>query len=294
MKLYFNIKDSFKEFLGVSSTGVFKQVEFNGFPIWREDIAEGGDGWEYVEVDLNGDILDTTTPESILSKINLDGTKNTITFSIYMGPDPVSTSTVRGVLIWVDDIYIKKHSHPFGENLIVDGSVENSSNADFKATPSEKCSWYSEAAVAMSNCDPLRITTGANGEVKNDPTLRHIDGEPIFQSGNGDDFSDAGIASTERKSGNNAITLRLPAFENEAGCFDYPVDPNTSVIGASTDIDFTDMFPCSSYLSSPLNFNTTMPCSSSTAIIEEEFLVSADLVLCGNLTLLGCQIAFRT
>ncbi|MBK7971007.1 MAG: hypothetical protein IPK08_19935 [Bacteroidetes bacterium] len=101
-----------------------------------------------------------------LKQNKFDGTKNTITFSIYMGPDPVSTSTVRGVLIWVDDIYIKKHSHPFGENLIVDGSVENSSNADFKATPSEKCSWYSEAAVAMSNCDPLRITTGANGEVK--------------------------------------------------------------------------------------------------------------------------------
>jgi hypothetical protein len=243
----------------------------------------------------SSDGYDTTTPESILSKINLDGTKNTITFSIYMGPDPVSTSTVRGVLVWVDDIYIKKHSHPFGENLIVDGSVENSSNDDFKATPSEKCSWYSEAATAMSNCDPLRITTGANGEVKNDPTLRHIDGEPIIHSGTGTYYPDAGISSTERKSGNNAITLRLPAFENEVGCVEYPVDPNTSVIGASTDIDFTDMFPCSSYLSSPLNF-TSLPCTSIAQVFDngERFLITTDYTLCGNLTLKGCQIALES
>ncbi|MBK7971008.1 MAG: hypothetical protein IPK08_19940, partial [Bacteroidetes bacterium] len=79
-------------------------------------------------------------------------------------------------------------------------------------------------------------------------------------------------------------------MKNEACCFDYPVDPETTVIGASTDIDFTDMFPCSSYASSPLDFKIQRcHVRHQQLLLKEEILVSADLVLCGNLTLLGCQ-----
>ncbi|MBL0341580.1 MAG: hypothetical protein IPP71_11945 [Bacteroidetes bacterium] len=56
--LYFNIKDSYLQDNG--PTGVKKQAYFNDLLIWQEDIADGGTGWEYVQVDLTGNGLDAS------------------------------------------------------------------------------------------------------------------------------------------------------------------------------------------------------------------------------------------
>jgi hypothetical protein len=73
--LYFNIKDSYQQ-TPTSPTGVRKQAYLNGLLLWEEDIAVGGAGWEYVEVDLN--------TAAILSALKTDGTENVLSFSIFM------------------------------------------------------------------------------------------------------------------------------------------------------------------------------------------------------------------
>ncbi len=296
LKLYFNIKDSFKEFLGVSSTGVFKQVELNGYPIWREDIAEGGDGWENVVVDLTGDVL-TPASGTIISKLNLDGTKNTITFSINVSSGTLSTGVIRGAIVWVDDIYIMKHSHPFGENLILDGSVENSSNADFKNTPSQQCSWYNPKVFTFPNCSTLRVASGANGEIDLDETLRYVDESPFKQISQISITSDANISNTERKSGNNSLSLILPAAIYEPSCATYPITAGENVVEVSTDIDVTELFDCRSFWdastsSSALGFDE-FP-GFSTIEPNKKYYVDSDLeVNSGETwTIEGCQMVF--
>jgi hypothetical protein len=296
LKLYFNIKDSFKEFLGVSSTGVFKQVELNGYPIWREDIAEGGDGWENVVVDLTGDVL-TPASGTIISKLNLDGTKNTITFSINVSSGTLSTGTIRGAIVWVDDIYIKKHSHPFGENLILDGSIENSSNADFKNAPSQQCSWYNPKVFTFANCSTLRVSSGANGEIDQDETMRYVDESPFKQISQVSITSDANISNTERKSGNNSLSLILPAAIYEPGCANYPITAGENVVEVSTDIDVTELFDCRSFWdastsSSALGFEEFPGFSAIQP--NKSYYVGSDLeVNSGETwTIEGCQMVF--
>ncbi|MBL0341074.1 MAG: hypothetical protein IPP71_09195 [Bacteroidetes bacterium] len=60
-QLIFNIKDSYFAVLygkPFDLMNVCKQVELNGHVIWREDISEGGDGWEQVQIDLMGQYVD--------------------------------------------------------------------------------------------------------------------------------------------------------------------------------------------------------------------------------------------
>ncbi|MBL0340225.1 MAG: hypothetical protein IPP71_04465 [Bacteroidetes bacterium] len=60
----------------------------------------------------------------IKNYFNTKSFKNTITFSISMpNYSLVSTSAVRGVLVWVDDVYLKKYDS--AQNLISDGGVEH-------------------------------------------------------------------------------------------------------------------------------------------------------------------------
>ncbi|MBL0339486.1 MAG: hypothetical protein IPP71_00310 [Bacteroidetes bacterium] len=79
--LYFNIKDSY-HIAVTNPTGVKKQAYLNKLLIWEEDIAEGGDGWELVEIDLTGLAANGTT--NILDSIHTDGTENTLSFSIFL------------------------------------------------------------------------------------------------------------------------------------------------------------------------------------------------------------------
>ncbi|MBK7388476.1 MAG: hypothetical protein IPI23_05170 [Bacteroidetes bacterium] len=262
----------------------------------EEDIAEGGDGWENVVVDLTGDVL-TPASGTIISKLNLDGTKNTITFSINVSSGTLSTGVIRGAIVWVDDIYIKKHSHPFGENLILDGSIENSSNADFKNAPSQQCSWYNPKVFTFANCSTLRVASGANGEIDQDETLRYVDESPFKQISQVSITSDANISNTERKSGNNSLSLILPAAIYEPICATYPITAGANVVEVSTDIDVTELFDCRSFWdastsSSALGFDE-FP-GFSTIEPNKKYYVDSDLeVNSGETwTIEGCQMVF--
>jgi hypothetical protein len=125
--LYFNIKDSFKK--SVSSTGVRKQAYFNNLLIWEEDIAVGGNGWEYVAIDLTGVAANGST--NILDSLHTDGTDNVLSFSVYMDAS-IPSAVVSGVTVWVDDVYIPKSGSIIGsstgDNLVRDGSMELSTD----------------------------------------------------------------------------------------------------------------------------------------------------------------------
>ncbi|MBL0340453.1 MAG: hypothetical protein IPP71_05710 [Bacteroidetes bacterium] len=166
-----------------TATGVYKQVELNGNVIWREEISEGGDDWEYVSINLMTDSYDGDLLKTILT---LKASKNTITFSIAM-PDyeDVSTSTVRGVLVWVDDVYLKKYDS--AQNLISDGGVEHTTKSTFSVNPEVANIWYMTNAQDLSTYFTLDAAEfpGVSAE------------------------ANANSTSTERKSGFQAIRLKF-------------------------------------------------------------------------------------
>ena len=116
-QLIFNIKDTYHErYIAAtpgttqpySNTGILKEVELNGHPIWSEDVAKGGDGWERVAIPL-------TNNPAVFSFLNI-GTKNTITFSIVnTGTLPNNANVVTGLAVFVDDVYINKYNSLTGE-----------------------------------------------------------------------------------------------------------------------------------------------------------------------------------
>ncbi|MBL0340221.1 MAG: hypothetical protein IPP71_04445 [Bacteroidetes bacterium] len=231
--LIFNIKDSYYADLydtPGTSTGVYKQVELNGNVIWREEISEGGDDWEYVSINLMTDSYDG---DPIKNYFNTKSFKNTITFSIAM-PDyeDVSTSTVRGVLVWVDDVYLKKYDS--AQNLISDGGVEHTTKSTFSVNPEVANIWYMTNAQDLSTYFTLDAAEfpGVSAEVN------------------------ANRPSTERKSGFQAIRLKLPGvWAGNVGSVsqDYgSIQPfpgqqapaNGEVVSAAVDFDYRDFLGC--------------------------------------------------
>ncbi|MBL0339723.1 MAG: hypothetical protein IPP71_01695 [Bacteroidetes bacterium] len=167
--LYFNIKDSYQE-TPITPTGVKKQAYLNGLLLWEEDIAEGGAGWEYVEIDLTGFAFNGTT--NILDSIHTDGTENILSFSIYMEYSTLNNTAFAGVQVYVDDIYIPKTGSVTGDNLVKDGSVELS-----KENLCSECYWFQNLADQ---------STGGCGNTA------------------------VSINSIERKSGNQSLYLEIP------------------------------------------------------------------------------------
>ncbi len=241
--MYFNIKDSYLESNSQTSTGVMKQAYLNGQLLWEEDIADGGDGWEYVRVPLS----------SYLSALHTDGTPNVIFFRIHIGNTAVDANVVRGVKVWVDDVYLKKFDSPTGDNLIRDGSVEL--------------------------IIPDDLPTGAELDA------------PWFRN-DLDNFSCSGqsrpgavyISSTDRKSGSQAILLEMPDISNI--CQSYP---NNVIVSAGTIIDFTELLSCSEY--STLGF-TAFPCTTCTTLLNlsGKYFIDDDITISDDITLSGSQV----
>ncbi|MEP7263472.1 MAG: hypothetical protein ABI772_03190 [Bacteroidota bacterium] len=237
--LIFNIKDSYQDFHnalangGSTSTGVFKQVELNGTPIWWEDIADGGDGWERVVID---DIQDAPGTKWY-SLLNIDGTKNTLTFSISIRDNivDVPADRLKGLLVWVDDVYVKKNSSP--DNLIQNGGFEETDNLTTSG-------WYEENKSFLP-CGVISLT--------NHDDEFYPDGSRITYVPPADLPTQTTLTITDRKSGNQSVILKLPKLVT---CTDYNTHVQASgiLISAATDIDFTDFFTCADYKIAPLNF----------------------------------------
>ncbi len=234
--LIFNIKDSYQEFHNALAnpgcpncpTGIHKQVELNGIAIWSEDIGDGGDGWERVSVDLS----------THMNLFNTNGGKNTITFSIAI-PDPGfpgNAEMIKGLLVWVDDVYLKKNITP--ANLIVNGDLEQAEELNTSA-------WYEK--------NKTHFDCGVSSLIPND--LVYPDGTPLVSQPPLQISTQVDLTTIDRKSGHQSIILKLPKF-TFAPCTDYynsinypdPDQPQGVLISAATDIDFTDFLTCAEYL----------------------------------------------
>jgi hypothetical protein len=248
--LYFNIKDSYYVPNPISSTPVqevYKQVELNGFPIWQESIAEGGNGWEYVEVDLNGPVLSPATG-TILSKLNLDGTPNVLTFSIVIKDgETINYSDLKGLMVWVDNVYIPKANSATGDNAIKDGSIERSTQENWNdPLNNENKFWFTTNSTSIP-CTSLTALTGANGEEQTNGQILDQESLEIQRNQAGNVLTDSRITQNERRSGRNALILKLPAFKVTTGCQSYPDNNGLPAISIGTHIDFTDILSCDYY-----------------------------------------------
>jgi len=275
--LIFNIKDSYFSDLYdtpfLASGLVYKQVELNGNIIWQEDITEGGDDWEQVVVDL----MDGSIP----SYFNTTDPKNTLTFSIAI-PDPslVDINSLRGLMVWVDDVYLKRFDSP--ENLIRDGDIENSPLGGLSNTPTTAKKWYQQNAVTFGSCLPLD---------------KPIPGTP---SPGNYAASQASVGFLDRKSGRQSVLLQLDGLHNANGCTDYddfsPVAPQGQVISAAIDFDYRDFIGCDDYdllANSFSEFQQTDLASSGTTTKDGEFLFIDENITIGSgqtLQLIGCQV----
>ncbi|MCX6275724.1 MAG: T9SS type A sorting domain-containing protein [Bacteroidetes bacterium] len=243
--LIFNIKDSYKEFhhllaYGCCSTGVFKQVELNGIPIWKEDIAFGGDGWELVDIDLTQPNSVTGSNTPMLSLITTNGTPNVLSFSIVIDQNAIiETNKVKGVLVWIDDIYLKKADTE--DNLITEGDIEKTPfTTDLINTYSLEHTWYKRIAATF-NCSPLlSISENGSGMLPFYP-----DGVPI-EPGRATVDSRVGVTMSVRKSGAHSLVLVLPALSPVA-CTTYTVPANGIAASAATQFDFRGLFGCDAF-----------------------------------------------
>jgi hypothetical protein len=248
--LYFNIKDSYYVPNPISATPVqevYKQVELNGFPIWKESIAEGGNGWEYVEVDLNGPVLSPATG-TILSKLNLDGTPNVLTFSIVIKDgETINYSDLKGLMVWVDNVYIPKANSATGDNAIKDGSIERSTQENWNdPLNNENKFWFTTNSTSIP-CTSLTALTGANGEEQTNGQILDQESLEVQRNQAGNVLTDSRITQNERRSGRNALILKLPAFKVSTGCQSYPDNNGLPAISIGTHIDFTDILSCDYY-----------------------------------------------
>jgi hypothetical protein len=332
--LIFHIKDSYQQFhhdqllaslpcgnvalpstFGTNVTGIYKQVELNGQAIWREDIAQGGDGWERITVDLSQPNALLPLNAIPLTLLHTNGTPNTITFSIAMDNDAnnqIDVRLINGLLMWVDDVYLKGSGSISCDNLIPDGTIENSwDGTDLPVSnPTLQSSWYRNKDIDIPKfqfCSPqvFGVTRWKNDEsdIDNQTTLiNSACGTPAT-------IGNAQVGSAERKSGRQALQLKIPRFSHQSPlscntysiCNDY-IDPSgfTSVIGASTDFDVTDLFDCTEYASyladPPHNFEdlaSLFPAQNSFS--DRNFYLDQDLTISSGQTLelIGCYVAIH-
>lgn len=251
--LIFNIKDSYQEFHHAKAcglcteTGVKKEVRLNydpNFPanqniIWSEDIADGGDGWERVEVDLTGNFENTTTP--ILSSLHTDGRPNSLSFDIAIDNPNVSVDVVKGVIVWIDDVYIKKYGSP--DNLIEDGDIEHCNDIGGVGCNNCDCSWFVDAGNTLCSYTPLNPY-----EPEPDAVILNRMAAVASVTAAG------GISLRERKSGKRALVIKLDQMPPHDGtsypCGDYypaSFSDGEPLATVFTYIDFTDLLSCGDY-----------------------------------------------
>ncbi len=277
--LYFNIKDTYIETLPpASATNIFKQAYFNDLLIWSEDVADGGDGWEYISIDLDGVAADGTT--LIKSVVNTDGTDNIISFSIATGNNTtlVNGEIVRGIGVLIDDVYIKKYGNSAGDNLIRDGSIELSEYG-LSNWPPTLDTYCSQTVVAASSCIETISTTPPPTVTK----THYINYNEYISRG-------------ERRSGQFALLMTLDhMFDCEDPIYPFPASPTPflRLTTVGTAIDFTDFLSCSEYSGySAIDYVidvTNAPYPNQNLIIDG----NVEIISGGTLDLQGCRILVK-
>jgi len=215
--LVFHIKDSYYEQYTPSGTiphpltGVLKTVELNGYRIWEEDISEGGDGWERIDIPLFNN--PAVIPEWL---VPIDKGKNLLSFSINFAPGAVIDSgIVRGVSVWIDDVYINRFDNDQGTNLIVDGDIENEKcgtlptiGSDCLGTPcNESCTWF----IQDKNTAGYPIVCNSSQAIMSGEEEYYNDGNIIDRiTSPGAYKCDGYLSGRDRKSGQTSIVLNLP------------------------------------------------------------------------------------
>lgn len=124
-------------------TNFKKYVKINGVIIWTEDVGEDPGGWERVEYPRPGITsdpkLDTYLCTDDRIAVNLPGGCSTlllqdqIEIGLMVMNAPVDASNVRGINIYLDDVYISQiplnsllpPGNAGGENILVNGDFEN-------------------------------------------------------------------------------------------------------------------------------------------------------------------------
>jgi hypothetical protein len=236
--LIFNIKDSYYDQYTPAGnqqfqpTGVLKTVELNGHTIWQEDIAEGGDGWERVDIPFQ-----SINPEWIIPS---EFGKNLLSFSINFNQQNVVGTVVQGVSVWIDDVYINRYDHIKGTNLIVDGDIENMSCGVLPTTlqncPNgdciDECSWF----INDKNATGYPVICQSSTSIANDECYN--DGSPLRRTQNQvlyDYKCDAYLSGRDRKSGQTSIVLNLPNLLLSSSCTSY-LNPTISTPPPSTEL----------------------------------------------------------
>jgi hypothetical protein len=240
-RLIFNIKDSYyADLYGTAGTPteIYKQVELNGHMIWQEDISSGGDDWEYVIIDL--------FDPAIAPFLDTRNFKNTITFSIAI-VNKCSTSSIdhRGLRVWVDDVYLQGKDGV--ENLMKDGSIENSTASGLITSPTNESVWYTKNRSKFTGCFSVDSKY---------PTLANL--STAERAG-----TEANIAFNERRSGSKSIEIKLDGIHaidlGTTSCDTYcdlsvvggsassPLYPDV-YISAAFDFDFRDFIDCDEFV----------------------------------------------
>ncbi|MBL0341513.1 MAG: hypothetical protein IPP71_11565 [Bacteroidetes bacterium] len=188
-QLVFHIKDSYQEFNKLTSgstTGMKKQVRLNDNILWEEDIADGGDDWERIAI-----------PYAVLHPFLNSNQSNTLSFHIASDAGATIPNTlVRGLIVWIDDIYLNKFDDAMGTNLITDGSVECADGYG-------DCDWVI-ADIYDSGCTPPAIAPPGSDE----DFSYYPDGSRVTTSAGLSSKGD--FSKTDRKSGQFALQLVLP------------------------------------------------------------------------------------
>lgn len=274
--LIFNIKDSYfadlYDNVVLPSGKVSKIVTLNNHIIWSEDVLEGGDGWEQVSIDL---IDGEYNSIPIANYIDLSTSKNTIAFSIaFTDPRDVEIYQLRGIKVWIDDVYLKKSDSP--ENIIKDGGIENSPYGGLNASPSSEEIWYQFNNISSSSCLSLdyKIADAVLAESK------------------------AMIGFLDRKSGSKSIVLEVDGMhEGILNCGDYTAftgqGPNGEMISAAFDFDYRDLINCSEFASGIINSQFESIPGTLTGTVTKtgkNIIIDSDIIINGTLNLEGCQV----
>jgi hypothetical protein len=150
-------------------------------------------------------------------------------------------------MVWVDNVYIPKANSATGDNAIKDGSIERSTQENWNdPLNNENKFWFTTNSTSIP-CTSLTALTGANGEEQTNGQILDQESLEVQRNQAGNVLTDSRITQNERRSGRNALILKLPAFKVSTGCQSYPDNNGLPAISIGTHIDFTDILSCDYY-----------------------------------------------
>ncbi len=263
--LIFNIKDSYQEFHHLAAygnlstpTGILKECYINNILVWSEDIADGGDGWERVEINRS----------TIVNALNTNNIPNILKFTI-RSDGTTDPTKVKGVVVWVDDVYLKMFGMP--DNLIEDGDIERSMCDGLGTVTAPGCFWFKETPQSSCSEPPGPGEYYPNGHLM--PSITTYMGSVY-------------IGTKERKSGIHALELVLPKVscvsQYDAGI----------IASACAKFDFTGLMDCNEFtedLVTDLSNCTSPPCT----LTNKKYLVTSSITISKDVRLEGCLVSIN-